>query len=86
MDTVRSFRRHKTEAQARNRFLGQFMSLSNAVFVDRANRKSALSTFGKVAQQMKQKGVSLFIFAEGTRHASKTPTILPLKVCALPNY
>jgi len=47
--------------------------------VDRANRKSALSTFAKVAQIMKAKGVSLFIFAEGTRHAAKTPGLLPFK-------
>jgi len=59
--------------------LGQFMWLSNAVFVDRANRKSALEQFRKVGEIMKRKAVSLFIFAEGTRSATVQPTLLPFK-------
>ncbi len=53
---------------------------SNAVFVDRANRQSALSQFAKVGETMKRKGVSLLIFAEGTRTSWKQPTLLPFKV------
>jgi len=60
-------------------FLGQFMVLANAVWVDRSNRQSALSTFAKVAEVMKSKGTSLFLFPEGTRFSSKTPTLLPFK-------
>lgn len=56
------------------------MWLSNAVFVDRANRKSALEQFRKVGETMKRKAVSLFIFAEGTRSATVQPTLLPFKV------
>ena len=56
------------------------MWLSNAVFVDRANRKSALEQFRKVGEIMKRKAVSLFIFAEGTRSATVQPTLLPFKV------
>jgi len=60
-------------------FLGQFMSLSNAVFVDRADRQSAVSQFAKVGEIMKNKGVSLFVFAEGTRTSYEQPTLLPFK-------
>merc|ERR1712072_1094572 len=60
-------------------FLGQFMLLSNAVFVDRANRQQAFSAFKQVAQVMKEKGTSLFIFAEGTRNRSPHPSLLPFK-------
>ena len=41
------------------------MWLSNAVFVDRKNRKDAVATFAKAAETMKQKRMSIFIFAEG---------------------
>lgn len=61
-------------------FLGQFMSLSNAVWVDRTNRKSAVAQFAKVGEVMKSKRVSIFIFPEGTRSASETPALLPFKV------
>lgn len=60
------------------------MLLSNAVFVDRANRQKALSTFQQVAEVMKQKGTSLFIFVEGTRNSSPTPSLLPFKVLSAP--
>lgn len=56
------------------------MVLANAVWVNRSNRQSALDTFAKVAQVMKSKGTSLFIFPEGTRFSSKVPTLLPFKV------
>ncbi|KAM0791211.1 hypothetical protein ACM66B_005692 [Microbotryomycetes sp. NB124-2] len=59
--------------------LGQFMTLSNAVFINRSKRTDAVATFAKVAQTMKKKDLSLFIFPEGTRSASETPTMLPLK-------
>lgn len=41
------------------------MWLSNAVFVDRKNRQDAVKTFAKAADDMKRKGMSIFIFAEG---------------------
>jgi len=82
--------------------LGQFMTLSNAVFVNRSKRQDAVAVFAKVAQTMKEKSVcflslslsspkllladsqslkklSLFIFPEGTRSASPTPSLLPFK-------
>ena len=39
--------------------LGQFMTLSNAVFVNRSKRADAVAIFAKVAQTMKDKVVSL---------------------------
>lgn len=59
------------------------MTLSNAVFIDRKNRKSALDTFSKVAAIMKLKSTSLFIFVEGTRNGAQTPSLLPFKVCPI---
>lgn len=55
------------------------MWLSNAVFIDRNNRKDALATFSKAAQTMKDKKMSIFIFAEGTRSNTPQPTMLPFK-------
>ncbi|KAL8280014.1 hypothetical protein RQP46_007595 [Phenoliferia psychrophenolica] len=59
--------------------LGQFMTLSNAVFINRTNRADAVAVFAKVAARMKDQALSLFIFPEGTRSASATPTLLPFK-------
>lgn len=41
--------------------LGQFMTLSNAVFVNRSRRADAVAVFAKVAETMKKKVVSLFV-------------------------
>jgi lysophosphatidate acyltransferase len=60
-------------------FLGQYITLGNNVFVDRTSRTDALRTFANVAETMKRKGISLFVFAEGTRSASEKPTLLPFK-------
>jgi len=60
-------------------FLGQFMWLSNAVFVDRKNRQDAVKTFATAADTMKAKRMSIFIFAEGTRSNQAEPTMLPFK-------
>lgn len=38
--------------------LGQFMTLSNAVFINRTKRQDAVAAFAKVAQTMKAKTVS----------------------------
>lgn len=59
--------------------LGQFMSLSGSVFVDRVNQKDALATFKQAASQVKDKQVGVFIFPEGTRSAFDEPDLLPFK-------
>ncbi|KAJ6263300.1 1-acyl-sn-glycerol-3-phosphate acyltransferase [Drechslerella dactyloides] len=60
-------------------FLGWFMTLSGTVFIDRANRQSALSTFDKAAAEMKSRRQSVWIFPEGTRSYATTPMLLPFK-------
>ncbi|ORY27361.1 hypothetical protein BCR39DRAFT_538480 [Naematelia encephala] len=59
--------------------LGQFMSLSGAVFIDRKNRKDAVKALEQAANDMKHKGVSLWVFPEGTRSSSAEPALLPFK-------
>lgn len=59
--------------------LGQFMTLSNAVFVNRSKRADAVAVFHKVGVTMKEKNLSLWIFPEGTRSASATAMLLPFK-------
>ncbi|GAA5820434.1 hypothetical protein JCM11251_005626 [Rhodosporidiobolus azoricus] len=59
--------------------LGQYMTFSNAVFVNRTKRDDAIKMFAKVAEEMKRKSLSLFIFPEGTRSASPVPSMLPFK-------
>lgn len=59
--------------------LGQYMSLSGAVFVDRSNNKDALKALAAAGEDMKSKGVSLWVFPEGTRSSSEAPNLLPFK-------
>jgi len=60
-------------------FLGWFMALSGTIFIDRANRKSALTAFDTAAKDMKSRRQSVWIFPEGTRSYATTSTMLPLK-------
>ncbi|GAA5993841.1 hypothetical protein JCM11641_006757 [Rhodosporidiobolus odoratus] len=59
--------------------LGQWMYLSDAVFVNRSKREDAVKVMERVGKEMKRKDLSLFIFPEGTRSASPVPSLLPLK-------
>ncbi|KAG8720453.1 1-acylglycerol-3-phosphate O-acyltransferase [Ceratobasidium sp. 395] len=59
--------------------LGQYMSLSGAVFVDRSNNKDALKALAAAGEDMKSKGVSLWVFPEGTRSSSEASNMLPFK-------
>jgi hypothetical protein len=52
--------------------LGQYMTFSNAVFVDRAKRDDAIKVFEKVAEEMKEKSVRSLSF-------------LSLPSCSLPS-
>jgi lysophosphatidate acyltransferase len=60
-------------------FLGWFMALSKTVFIDRANRETALKAFDSAAEQMRTQRQSVFIFPEGTRSYSTDPMLLPFK-------
>jgi lysophosphatidate acyltransferase len=60
-------------------FLGWFMALSGTVFIDRANRRTALKAFEGAADQIQREKQSVFIFPEGTRSYSAKPDLLPFK-------
>ena len=64
---------------ARIPFLGWFMSLSGAVFIDRADRNQALKAFEGAAKTMRDLGQSVLLFPEGTRSYSTEPMLLPFK-------
>lgn len=59
--------------------LGWFMSLSGAVFIDRADRSLALKAFEGAAKTMRDLGQSVMLFPEGTRSYSAEPMLLPFK-------
>lgn len=52
--------------------LGQFMTLSNAVFVNRSKRTDAVAVFAKVAETMKEKVVSLSLAVIAFSHLSNS--------------
>ncbi|KAJ5815589.1 hypothetical protein N7474_007366 [Penicillium riverlandense] len=60
-------------------FLGWFMTLSRTVFIDRANRETAMKAFDGAVEEMNTHRQSVFIFPEGTRSYSDEPTLLPFK-------
>lgn len=57
-------------------FLGWYMWLAKFIFVDRGNRKTAIASLDKAAQQIRD-GISIIVFAEGTR--SPDLTVKPFK-------
>ena len=60
-------------------FLGWFMALSGTVFIDRANRDSAIQAFDRAADEMRQARQSVFIFPEGTRSNASGPFLRGFK-------
>jgi lysophosphatidate acyltransferase len=52
---------------------------SKTIFIDRANSKSARAAFDGAVTEMKRSRQSVYIFVEGTRSYSLTPTLLPFK-------
>ena len=59
--------------------LGWFMALSGTVFIDRANRTTALKAFEGAAAEMRRQRQSVFIFPEGTRSNAEEPMLLGFK-------
>jgi 1-acyl-sn-glycerol-3-phosphate acyltransferase len=51
--------------------LGWYMWLAKFIFVDRGNRKTAIASLDKAAQQIRD-GISIIVFAEGTRSPDRT--------------
>ena len=60
-------------------FLGWFMILSGAIFIDRVDRSQAVKAFEGAAKAMREKRQSVVIFPEGTRSYSAEPMLLPFK-------
>lgn len=59
--------------------LGQFMTLSGAVFIDRKNNTRAVQSVAAAGDTMKQRGTSLWLFPEGTRTNQEKTDLLPFK-------
>lgn len=55
------------------------VALSKTVFIDRANRKSAIAAFDGAARTMRNARQSVFIFPEGTRSYADHAMLLPFK-------
>jgi len=60
-------------------FLGWFMTLSGAIFINRTNSADARQAMSGAANEMRTKRQSVYIFPEGTRSYSKDPELLPFK-------
>ena len=59
--------------------LGQFMTLSGAIFVDRGNNARAVQSLRAAGEAMKARETSLWMFPEGTRSMRAQPDLLPFK-------
>ncbi|KAF9154291.1 1-acylglycerol-3-phosphate O-acyltransferase [Mortierella sp. AD011] len=60
-------------------FLGIFMKLSNAIFIDRKNHKKAIESTNQAVADMKKHNSGIWIFPEGTRSRLDTADLLPFK-------
>lgn len=60
-------------------FLGIFMKLSNAIFIDRKNHKKAIESTTQAVADMKKRKSGIWIFPEGTRSHLDTADLLPFK-------
>jgi len=60
-------------------FLGWFMILSGAIFINRANSKDARQAMSGASNEIRSKRQSVYMFPEGTRSYSKEPVLLPFK-------
>ncbi|KAI8099091.1 uncharacterized protein BX664DRAFT_363232 [Halteromyces radiatus] len=60
-------------------FLGWYMTLSNAIFLDRKNRDSAIKEARQAAEDIHRKKTSVWLFPEGTRGRPLDIDMLPFK-------
>ncbi|KAG0197715.1 1-acylglycerol-3-phosphate O-acyltransferase [Mortierella sp. GBA30] len=60
-------------------FLGMFMKLSNAIFIDRKNHKKAIESTTQAVADMKKHNSGIWIFPEGTRSRLDKADLLPFK-------
>ncbi|MCQ8878118.1 1-acylglycerol-3-phosphate O-acyltransferase [Pseudoalteromonas shioyasakiensis] len=61
-------------------FFGQLYWLSGNILIDRTNRSKAAGTISKAAEKIKQNGLSVWMFPEGTRSYGRG--LLPFKTGA----
>ena len=61
-------------------FFGQLYWLTGNILIDRSNRSKAVGTISKAAEKIKRKGLSVWMFPEGTRSYGRG--LLPFKVGA----
>ena len=59
--------------------LGQWMTLSGAVFIDRGNSAKAIRSLTAAGETIKKRHTSLWIFPEGTRSMREHHDMLPFK-------
>jgi len=59
--------------------LGQYLTASGAVFLDRSSNVNAVKSLAAAGQTMKTRGISLWLFPEGTRSLSVENKLLPFK-------
>lgn len=59
--------------------LGQWMSLSGAVFIDRGNNAQAIRSLSAAGETIKARHTSLWMFPEGTRSMREHNDLLPFK-------
>ncbi|KAI9010855.1 hypothetical protein CLU79DRAFT_772993 [Phycomyces nitens] len=59
--------------------LGWYMTLSNAIFLDRKNRDSAVKEAQKASDDIHRKNTNVWLFPEGTRGHESEITMLPFK-------
>jgi len=60
-------------------FLGQYLQITGAYFIDRKNSTSAIDTMKKAAVYIKKHSLAVSIAPEGTRSNFNTPDLLPFK-------
>ncbi|CEP10151.1 hypothetical protein [Parasitella parasitica] len=60
-------------------FLGWFMTLSNAIFLDRKNRDNAVKEARNAALDIHRKNTNVWVFPEGTRGHEAEISLLPFK-------
>jgi lysophosphatidate acyltransferase len=59
--------------------LGQYMSFSGAVFVDRGNNSKAIRSLKAAAERLSKERMALWMFPEGTRSMREHSDMLPFK-------
>ncbi|KXS19535.1 acyltransferase [Gonapodya prolifera JEL478] len=59
--------------------LNAYVFFTNMFLIDRGNHDHAMATMARVSKTMSEKKLSLYIYPEGTRSNSSTPSLLPLK-------